>query len=109
MNDLTYKLHVPPRVPVKDFWSLVAYDPANRSQLQTGQPYPTVGSQHDPVMNADGSVDVFFSSRKPKGVSDKNWIQTDSKRGFFVYYRFYGPLKAYTDKTWKPDDLVLVK
>ena len=42
-------------------------------------------------------------------MSDKNWIQNNPKRGFFVYYRFYGPLKAYTGKTWKPDDLVLVK
>jgi len=105
----TYKLRVPPNVPVKDFWSLVAYDPATRSQLQTGQPYPTVGSQRGPVMNADGSVDVYFSATKPKDVSEKNWIQTNPDKGFFVYYRFYGPLKAYTDKTWKPDDLVLVK
>jgi len=105
----TYKLRVPPKVPVKAFWSLVAYDPATRSQLQTGQPYPTVGSQRDPVMNADDSVDVYLSAKKPKDVSEKNWIQTDPGKGFFVYYRFYGPLKAYTDKTWKPDDVVLIK
>ena len=56
----------------------------------------------------DGSIDIYFAPKAPKGM-EGNWIQTNPKRGFFVYYRFYGPLKAYTDKTWKPDDVELVK
>jgi hypothetical protein len=31
----TYKLHLPPNIPVKDFWSLIIYDSQTRSQLQT--------------------------------------------------------------------------
>ena len=35
-----YQLTLPPDVPAKDFWSVVAYDPQTRSELQTGQPFP---------------------------------------------------------------------
>ena len=71
--------------------------------------HPSNIDERDPVMNADGSVDVYLSATKPKDVSEKNWVQTDPGKGLFVYYLFYGPLKAFTDKTWKPDDIVLVK
>jgi len=30
-------------------------------------------------------------------------------KGFFPFYRIYGPLKAFNDKTWKPDEIKLVK
>ena len=103
-----YRLHIPPNVPVKDFWSIVAYDPSNRSQLQTGQPYPALNSQFNMDKNADGSVDIYFGAKAPKG-KENNWIQTVPGKGWFIVFRFYGPLKAYTDKTWKPDDVVLVK
>ena len=59
------------------------------------------------MINADGSVDVYFSAKRPKG--KKNWVQIDPNKGWYPMIRFYGPLKAYTEKAWKPDDVVLVK
>jgi hypothetical protein len=47
----TYKLHLPKDVPVNDFWAVTIYDTQTRSQLQTSQNFPTIGSQtrgHDP-------------------------------------------------------------
>jgi hypothetical protein len=38
----TYQLHLPPNIPVKDFWSLIIYDSQTRSQLQTDQRFPMV-------------------------------------------------------------------
>jgi hypothetical protein len=107
----TYRLRVPPDVPVREFWSVTAYDPATRSQLQTGQPYPSISSQKEPppAVNADGSVDIYFAPTQPDGVAESNWIQTVAGKGFFPFYRFYGPLRAYTDKTWKPVEVELVR
>jgi hypothetical protein len=36
----TYKIHLPPNIPAKDFWSLVVYDNQSRSMLQTDQQFP---------------------------------------------------------------------
>ena len=47
-----YQLTVPPDVPAKDFWSIVAYDPQTRSELQTGQAFPSRNNTRDPM--ADG-------------------------------------------------------
>ena len=105
----TYKMIVPPNVPVREFWSVTVYDPITRSQLQTSQPFPSISSQSNPPDNADGSVDIYFAPKKPKGVDDGNWIQTVPGKGFFPFYRIYGPLKAFTDKTWKPNQIELVK
>jgi len=104
----TYKLHIPADVPVKDFWSVTIYDPATRSQLQTSQEYPSIGSQALPGKNADGSIDIYFGPKPPKG-KEKFWLETIPGKGWFPVVRFYGPLEAYNNKTWKPDDIVLVK
>ena len=50
----TYKLNIPADVPAKDFWSIVAYDPQTRSQLQTSQPFPGRNNQrHKLDINED--------------------------------------------------------
>lgn len=40
----TYKVHLPPNVPVNNFWAVTLHDTQTRSQLQTSQQFPTVGS-----------------------------------------------------------------
>jgi len=106
----TYKLNMPPKVPVALFWSVTVYDPWTRSEIQS-QPYPSISSQQTPApkAKADGSVDIYFATEKPNGVPEQNWIRTLSDQGFFVYIRYYGPLKAFNDKTWVPNDVVSVK
>ena len=106
----TYKLNVLPKVPVALFWAVTVYDPWTRSEIQS-QPYPSISSQQEtpPVTNADGSIDIYFSTEKSKGVSDSNWVKTLPDQGFFVYIRYYGPLKAFNEKTWIPNDVELVK
>ena len=57
----TYRLHLPPDIPAKQFWSLVLYDTQTRSMLQTDQQFPSIGSQKKGVaINPDTSVDVYF-------------------------------------------------
>ncbi len=103
LGDKTYRFRVPAKPPVKRFWAVTAYDPTSRSLLDSGGNI-TIGSMRDPEVNGDGSVDVHFGAKLPRGANEKNWIKTDPNRGFFVVFRFYGPLEGYIDKTWVLND-----
>jgi hypothetical protein len=104
---LHYRLHLPPHIPAKHFWSVVAYDADSRSILRNGQSFPSVSSYTEPAVNADGSIDIDFGPEALSGAgSTKNWIQTMPGKGWFVLFRFYGPLGPFFDQSWKPDDIV---
>lgn len=101
----TYKLHLPPNIPAKDFWSVIAYDTQTRSMLQTDQQFPSVSSQDKGVrINEDGSVDLWFGPKAPDGLED-NWIQTIPGKGWFMILRLYGPLEPWFDQTWRPGEI----
>ena len=105
----TYRLRIPPNPPAKNFWAVTLYDNQTRSQLQTSQLFPTIGSQTEGLKkNADGSYDIYFSPKPPKGF-ENNWLETVPQKGWFVALRMYGPLQAWIDKTWRPGEIELVK
>ncbi len=100
-----YQLTVPPEVPAKDFWSVVVYDPQTRSELQTGQPFPSKNNTRDPLAtNADGSITLTFGPTAPDD-QPGNWIQTVPGKKWFTILRLYGPLEAWFDKVWVPGDI----
>ncbi|MFM1752741.1 MAG: hypothetical protein RL119_1703 [Actinomycetota bacterium] len=104
-----YKLHLPPNIPIKNFWSLVVYDNQTRSMLQTDSPFPSMGSQRKGIVtNPDTSVDVYFGPTAPVG-HEANWVQTVPGKGWNVILRLYSPLEPFFDKTWRPGELELVK
>jgi hypothetical protein len=102
-----YRLRLPAGIPAKDFWSVTVYDAETRSLLQNGQPKPSLSTYDQPEMNADGSIDIYFGPGVPVG-KEKNWVKTLPGKGWFTYFRFYGPLAPFFDQTWKPDDIVKV-
>ncbi len=105
----TYRLHLPPSIPAKDFWSIVAYDNQTRSMLQTDQQFPSLGSQKKGiVINPDTSVDIYFGPQAPKG-KESNWIQTVPGKGWNTILRLYGPLESWFDKTWQPGEIERVR
>jgi hypothetical protein len=102
-----YRLHLPPNIPAKRFWSLLVYDPQTRSMLQTDQQFPSISSlRKGVVVNPDGSVDVWFGPQAPTG-KEANWIQTVPGKGWWIMLRIYGPLDPWFDKTWKPGEIEL--
>jgi hypothetical protein len=103
----TYRLRLPPNIPVADFWSVIVYDTQTRSMLQTDQKAPSVSSQDQGIKtNADGSVDVWFGPKPPVGF-ENNWVQTIPGKGWFTLLRLYGPLEAWFNKTWRPGPIQL--
>ena len=101
----TYRLHLPPDVPVNNFWAVTLYDTQTRSLLQTGQEFPTIGSQTQGMTaNADGSYDIYFGPKAPEG-KDGNWLQTVPGKSWFTILRMYGPMEPWIDQTWRPGEI----
>jgi hypothetical protein len=108
-GEQTYKLHLPPNVPVNNFWAVTMYDTQTRSQLQTSNPLPTLGSLTKGVKkNADGSYDVYFGPEPPTG-KESNWLETIPGKSWFIILRMYGPLEPWINKTWRPGEIELVQ
>jgi hypothetical protein len=105
----TYRVHVPPDVPAKDFWSFTLYDNQTRAMLQTDQRFPGIdNSKAGMIQNSDGSYDVFFGPKAPDG-QENNWVQTVPRKGWNMLFRLYGPLEPWFEKAWRPGDPELVK
>jgi hypothetical protein len=104
----TYKVHLPPNVPAKDFWSFVLYDNQTRAMLQTDQQFSGIDSNKEGLQqNPDGSYDIYFAPQAPQG-KESNWIQSVPGKGWNMLFRLYGPLETWFDKTWRPGDPELV-
>ena len=105
----TYKLHIPADPPVNNFWAATIYDTQTRSQLQTSQSFPSVGSQTEGIRtNDDGSTDLYFGPKAPEGY-ESNWFETIPGKSWFVILRMYGPLKPWLNQTWRPSEIELVE
>lgn len=104
----TYKLTVPLPVPDKLFWSVTAYDAQTRSEVQADQDKAALRSLFELKDKSGSSVDLYFGPKAPAGHED-TWIQTVPSRGWFTYFRIYGPEAAAFDGSWKPGDFEEVK
>ncbi|HJZ58204.1 MAG TPA: DUF1254 domain-containing protein [Gemmataceae bacterium] len=100
----TYKLTVPLPVPAGLFWSVTVYDAATRSEIKTAQDKAALRSLFELKDLGDAkSVDLYIGPKAPAG-QEGQWIQTNPGKGWFVYFRIYGPEAAAFDGTWKPGD-----
>ncbi len=99
----SYTLHMPANPPAKQFWSVAVYSWDTRTLIDNKQKKAALSSRQDLVKNKDGSVNLYFGPKAPKG-KEKNWVQTIPGQGWWVYLRFYAPTKAYFDKSWTMDD-----
>jgi hypothetical protein len=100
----SYRLRVPKDVPVAQFWSVTAYDNETRCFVDTGV-QPDRSSRDGLARNPDGSVDLFFGPAPPPGKPQTNWIKTLPGKGWFTYFRLYGPTQPYFDRSWVLEDI----
>jgi hypothetical protein len=104
----TYRLRVPPNVPVEQYWSVTAYDRGTHALIR-GAVRASRSSQIPELQtNADGSVDIYFGPKAPSGM-ESNWVPTVPKRGFELMFRLYAPKKEFFEKAWKLSDVERVK
>ena len=90
---------IPASVPIEQFWSIVHYDNDTRAMIVNDNGKPSIIIREELVVETDGSVVLTFSFEPPANVS--NWVQTNPRKGFFVYMRFYAPTEAFFDRSWK--------
>jgi len=94
-----YSLHVPDNVPVRQFWSLTAYD-ARVAVFFAGVANTDISSLDDSLQyNPDGSIDLFVGPDAPVG-KESNWIETNSDNNAVFLFRFYGPEADVKDGSW---------
>ena len=102
-----YKLVMPPKVPVKNFWAITTYDLETASYLRDIEPSSIDSNMKDVQMNDDGSVDIYFGPKAPAG-KESNWLPTDPERRFFLLARFYGPNPEILNGSFVLNDIELI-
>jgi hypothetical protein len=103
-----YKLVMPAKVPVRDFWAITTYDLETAALIRNMKKSSIDSNLKEVKKNADGSVDIYFGPKPPQG-KQSNWLPTDPKRRFFLLGRFYGPEPAILDGSFVLNDVELVK
>jgi hypothetical protein len=103
----SYQLSVPLPVPAKLFWSITVYDAETRSEIVTEQNQAALRSlvELTPEHLGDQATQVtlHFGPECPSGAQGR-WIKTTPGKGWFVYFRIYGPDQPAFDQTWQLSD-----
>jgi hypothetical protein len=100
----TYRLTVPPNVPVTQYWSATAYDRATHGLVRDVSRASRSSQSPGLQVNHDQSVDVYFGPRAPAS-KESNWVPTHAQGEFEVLFRFYGPEKRLFEKQWRLPDI----
>tara|TARA_Y100001960_G_scaffold333922_1_gene442354 strand:+ start:57996 stop:59447 length:1452 start_codon:yes stop_codon:yes gene_type:complete len=98
-GEMNYKLTLPSKPPVDEFWSITLYEVDTRTIINNKTKKADLSSRHDLKMNADGSIDLYFGPTAPAGL-ESNWVQTESGRNWFPYFRFYSPKEEVVSGEW---------
>jgi hypothetical protein len=100
----TYTIHFAKGAtpPVDGFWSITMYD-SSYFFYPNALKKLTVSMRDNPVLNADGSLDLYFSHDKPANAPQANWLPAPAK--FILMMRMYWPKEtppSILDGTWSP-------
>jgi hypothetical protein len=95
-----YKLHfdADKMPPTSAFWSVTTYDEEGYLEANEEQRY-SLGSNHELLYNADGSLDFYLSNKRPADESH-NWVPAPKGR-FKVLLRIYWPTDETLSGQWQ--------
>jgi hypothetical protein len=99
----SYRLPVPLPVPGKLFWSVTVYETDTRSQIRTAQNRAALRSMFELKSVAGSRTELFFGPEAPAH-GEERWVRTTPGKGWFAYFRIYGPEAAAFDGSWQPGD-----
>ena len=54
-------------------------------------------------------MELTFGPAAPAGTPESNWIKTLTGRGWFSYFRLYGPTQPYFDRSWVLTDFEMIE
>jgi hypothetical protein len=106
-GEFSYRLHIPPNVPVQRSWTVTAYDLDTACFIRNSIRVAISSTECTLEKNADGSIDLYFGPRSPEG-KEGNWIHTVPGHRWFTVFRMDSPARAFFDKTWVLSNLVRV-
>lgn len=105
----TYRLRVPPNVPVEQYWSMTLYDRDTHALIRNMKRASRSSQIPELAKNDDGSIDIYFGPKAPEG-KEANWVPTDPAREFEAMFRLYAPTKAlFEKKPWILPDIEKVQ
>jgi hypothetical protein len=61
----TYRLHVPPNVPIEQYWSWTAYDRQTHALIKNMPRVSRASNAAEVHKNTDGSVDIYVGPKTP--------------------------------------------
>ena len=96
-------------MPAQLFWSNTVYDVDTRSIIATAQDKGSISSINDaPRPGADGSIELLFGPDPPPE-GTQNWVRTIPGKGWFAYFRIFGPDPGAFDGSWKLGDIEAIQ
>ena len=100
----SYRLVVPQPVPAGLFWSVTVYDAETRSEISTDQRHAALRSLFELKASTGATAELHFGPTAPAS-AESAWIKTIPGKGWFAYFRIYGPQAPAFDGRWKPGDI----
>ena len=97
----TYRLHVPPNAPVKQYWSATAYDRATHALIRDVAVVEPVVATRRGCKRTPTDRWTSTSDRKRRQERNPTGFRPSADGKFEVLFRLYGPEKPFFDKSWK--------
>lgn len=102
LNDYVIRMTKEELPPANAFWSFTLYDAENGFFIPNEHKKYSVGENGGMKLNADGGIEIFIATEKPKGVPKENWLPINREDlEINMILRVYAP-DLQKMKTWQP-------